>query len=241
MSSQEILSQVRTSVIEPFLEILYPHCCILCEHKLQHHETRICARCWDSFPRLLNDHDAYADLREKFHSAGFVNDCLTVFLFEKEGGIQRVIHLLKYSGYTTLGFKLGEEIGKKILGESNFLDAQMLIPVPLHKLKLRERGYNQSECICRGISSVTKIPVRANILVRSRYTTTQTELDISERIDNVSGAFQVREKSRDYITWKKIILVDDVITTGSTINSCASELLKYGANNVLSASVAHAY
>ena len=236
----KLLLFATMNFLSNFIDILFPRTCAGCDNSLATGENLICSECFYELPKTGYWKEEDNPVARIFWGRVYLQNASSFLHFQKGGRLQNMIHHLKYRNMKEIGTFLGKLFGSE-LQNTPYSQVDLIVPVPLHKSKIRKRGYNQSECICRGISSVTKIPVRANILVRSRYTTTQTELDISERIDNVSGAFQVREKSRDYITWKKIILVDDVITTGSTINSCASELLKYGANNVLSASVAHAY
>jgi ComF family protein len=114
----------------------------------------------------------------------------------------------------------------------------LLIPVPLHKTRVRERGYNQSELLCKVIAAETGIGYDANILQRIRYTKSQTKLDEATRSVNVKNAFKVSQ--RDRISKKTILLIDDVITTGATINACAKELIRNGAKEVIIISAIHA-
>jgi ComF family protein len=214
---------------------------VLCSNELHEKEKRVCAQCWSSFIRIQKDDPAFLDLKNKFIAAGVVDDCFSLFLFEEKGKLQEVLHLLKYSGFASLGFRLGEEIGRRLIEDAPFQQADILLPVPLHKLKMRERGYNQSEYICRGISSITKIPVNTSLIKRIKFTATQTKLNLEERNKNVTGAFVVSKRYEKGLEGRKVILVDDVVTTGSTINACARELRKKGVLSVFSASVAHAY
>jgi ComF family protein len=177
-------------------------------------------------------------IRDRFDSEGHVADFLTCFVFEKEGGIKDVIHHLKYKNIRSIGERLGHEAGALIMASPSFSDADYLLPVPLHKLTLRERGYNQSEHISSGISEITHIPKVTSFLARKKYTRSQTKLDPVERNRNVEGAFEVPEGSRQFVKGKKLILVDDVITTGSTLGACAAELKRNGALRVLVVSAA---
>ncbi|MDI6766869.1 MAG: phosphoribosyltransferase family protein [Bacteroidota bacterium] len=174
----------------------------------------------------------------KFDMEGFVKDINSCYLFEKEGKFQEVIHLLKYQGMKTLGIMLGQELGKRIATDPSFCGADYLIPIPLHKLKQRERGYNQSEYICKGVLAASGIPVHDSIIHRKKYTQSQTQLNLQERIENVGDAFEVNQRFKSLVPGKSFILVDDVITTGSTINACAKELINLNAHNVFAASVA---
>ena len=169
---------------------------------------------------------------------GSVTDFLSCFLFEKEGALQGIVHALKYDGMTSMGSVLGEEIGYSLLKSESFPKPDLLIPIPLHHLKRRERGYNQSEYLCRGISRVTGVPVRSSIVRRVRYTTSQTKLNLEERRCNMDGAFRVVPRRIPEVDGKIILIVDDVITTGATINACGNALLAAGCRKVIAASAA---
>jgi competence protein ComFC len=143
---------------------------------------------------------------------------------------------LKYQEFKSLGFELGRQIGEK-LHEWN-VEADLIIPVPLHKIKFRERGYNQSDLIAMGISSVIEKPVLTDTIRRIRHTETQTKLNMHQRQTNMQNAFQINSKKSGSIKGKTCLLVDDVVTTGATTNSCAKELATCGAKAVIAASAA---
>ncbi|MFC1502203.1 ComF family protein [bacterium] len=127
-------------------------------------------------------------------------------------------------------------IAPKVVDNRMIDKESILIPVPLHKLRYRERGFNQSEIICRSIGSTVSIPVETDILVRTRNTFTQTKLEAEERIRNVNEAFRVRDPNS--VQSRTVILVDDVVTTGSTMNSCAKCLKNAGAEKVIGLALA---
>jgi ComF family protein len=201
-------------------------------------DQNICARCWAAIPEIGPAHPVWNEISAHLRSEGAVRELLSCYLFEKEGVLQQVVHLMKYGGMKSLGVRLGTEVGSRILTNPEFMSQDALVPVPLHKLKQRERGYNQAEYLCRGISAVTRIPVMSSLLLRKRYTESQTELDRNARKKNVSGAFVLNPKCREKIEGRSFILVDDVMTTGSTVNACARELLDHGAERVLALSAA---
>jgi ComF family protein len=233
-----MLQTFQRAFVTPILDFIYPPLCFVCQQRLSAKEKNVCSSCWSGITPLRHDHPVWNELRDKFIAGGMVQDFLSCYLFEKEGSLQHIIHLLKYEGIKSVGIRLGKEIGKQMMNNSSFCNADYLVPVPLHTLKKRERGYNQSECICKGISEVTAISMDTSFVIRKKYTRTQTQLNIQERKKNVGDAFIVPEKSRLAIKGKTFILVDDVITTGSTINACAQELVANGAAGVLAASVA---
>jgi len=150
------------------------------------------------------------------HSAWFYNDIL-----------HNLIHSLKYNGRANFGFDLGVRLGEENLeDEIGYID--MIIPVPLHWLKKRERGYNQAFWLATGLASIYALPIDTSIIKRTRYTVSQTMLCNTKRIVNLDGAFAIN-KSLDN---QHILLVDDVLTTESTISNCAKVLRENGAARV---------
>jgi competence protein ComFC len=230
--------QIFRNIFLPVWHFIYPPVCFTCEQILQDANLKICPNCWNSFKKITPEDSQWLELKEKFSLEGLVENFLSCYLFEKEGRLQDVIHLLKYRGIKSLGIRFGKEIGSRVLNNSDFTKADYLIPVPLHKLKHRERGYNQSEWICKGISRAIGIPMQVNLLKRIKHTQSQTQLNISERKENVNEAFSIDKKFYSLIKNKTIILVDDVITTGATINSCAKELIAKGAHKIYCVSIA---
>ncbi len=223
-------------VVSPFLDFIFPPVCISCNRTLADGSQRVCDTCWDSIQRVTKVHPLYLETRTKLIEGGAVNDLVSVFVFEKEGAFQHIAHALKYSGYESIGRELGRRIGSTIKVWD--ITADILIPIPLHKAKQRERGYNQAELIARGISKSTGIPVRTDIVRRRKHTQTQTQLSLDERRANMDDAFEIARPSHAVLKGKICILVDDVITTGATINSCARELIDAGAKSVIAASAA---
>jgi len=193
-------------------------------------EHRVCTRCWNELT-VVGEHDyTYKILTERFRDGGVIDDFETFFYFEKGKLLQTLAHSLKYDEVTAFGFELGVRLGKKISDST----IECIIPVPLNKRKERERGYNQSDCIAHGVSSVTNIPVLPYAVRRTRYTVTQTHLNAEERKKNIADAFEVRDVNS--IREKHILLVDDIITTGSTIQEIARVLKRGGASRITAGS-----
>jgi len=149
--------------------------------------------------------------------------------------VETIIHLIKYEGRTKLGVWMGEFITANFLSAGKFPEYDLVIPMPLHIVRKRERGYNQSEMIARGLFSQKELN-DSEYLARVRKTATQTALGAEERQENVIDAFQV--KNIEKIQGKKILIIDDVITTGATLNSAAKVLLAAGAGSVNSLALA---
>jgi ComF family protein len=167
---------------------------------------------------------------------GNIHDLISCYVFEKEGPFQHIAHALKYKEYTSLGVELGKRLGQFALDWN--LKVDIIIPVPLHPIKQRERGYNQSDFIARGASLILGIPFAPYIVRRIRYTQTQTKLNLEERRKNMEAAFESLPGAEKIVTGKHCLLIDDVITTGATTNSCAQSLLATGAATITAASVA---
>ena len=197
---------------------------------------KVCSNCWNAIPRVTQHLPLYRETRAKLLSEGDISELISCFVFEKESPFQHIAHALKYKEYKSLGVDLGIRLGE-MLNEWNF-EVDILIPVPLHRIKFRERGYNQSEFIARGIASVIGKPIVLNAVRRSRHTQTQTKLNIEERRKNMEHAFELIPHSSDSLLGKKCLLVDDVITTGATTNSCAQVILSAGAAKIIAAAAA---
>lgn len=160
------------------------------------------------------------------------------FHFSKGQLIQQLIHELKYKGNKQIGFYLGEIMGNNIIKSERFPKMDFLIPLPLFADKEFKRGFNQSEIICNGISSVTNIPVLNKIVIRKHFTETQTKKHRTERWQNVEGSFAINNP--EPITGKNILLIDDVITTGATLEACGQAILQIPGVSLSIAALAHA-
>ena len=179
-------------------------------------------RCRGFLPKTgyeLNEDNPLAQL---FYGRVRLKAVTACFFFSKEGKVQHLIHELKYKGNADAGIFLGHELGKSIKEASLFQGIDYLIPVSLHPKREKERGYNQSLMIAKGISEVTGIPVGEKYLVRSINTTTQTHKSKEERWKNVKDIFEVRHSEQ--LEGKYVLLIDDVLTTGATLEACALKL-----------------
>lgn len=180
-----------------------------------------------------------ADLSNKLIS----DHSFSHFAFYEGDNFSKIIYQLKYGGMKKLGVFMGELLGKKL--EEYFLNSDLpefdyIIPVPLFKTKYRERGYNQADYICSGLSKVLHTGFRNDIIKRIRHTKSQTMLNRDERMENVKGAFVFNEKYSYEISGKKVIIVDDVATTGSTINEVIKVIRQYTKSEVMGCTLAMA-
>ncbi len=215
------------------IDIVFPPVCPACGCLRTPDEPVLCSACYRSLPRTTPDDPLYRDTAEKLCSGDLIDGLISPFAFVQGSALRELVHEMKYGGASRIGLMLGREIGRTISGSC----AEVTIPVPLHRTKLRERGYNQSALLCAGISEVTGIPCLRGVLVRSRYTATQTALDAVERAANVRDAFTVRRESLGTLAGSSVILVDDVVTTGATLRACAVALRAAGVERVLAATV----
>ena len=226
------------SIVAGLRDFVYPPVCLTCDNLIPDGTGRICAACRNSFRRAGPADTACNEFAARLAAEGLIDAFHAAYLFEKRGKLQDVIHCLKYSGMKSLGVGLGSELGRELVRLPEFSGADFIVPVPLHRHKRRERGYNQSDFICTGISSCLPARVLPSLLIRTRNTPSQTRLDIAGRRANVSGAFALNPSCRISLDGSVCILVDDVMTTGATITACAEVLRKAGAAKVLATSIA---
>jgi ComF family protein len=209
---------------DDFLSLLFPRLCYACGNHLLRNESLICTECYILIPRTNYHLEADNPVARLFWGRCKIEKAAAFSFYNRDSRIRRLIHNLKYKGIKDIGFELGRIYGLT-LEKSGFTgDIDLIMPVPLHPSKERARGFNQSLLICEGISEVTGLPVDAKSLGRITKTSTQTKKSRYERWKNVEGTFSVDDQTD--ISGKHILLIDDVITTGSTIESCVSELLK---------------
>jgi ComF family protein len=209
---------------DDLLSILFPRICYACGNQLLRNEFLICTECYVLIPRTNYHLEEDNPVARLFWGRCRIERAAAFSFYNKDSRIRKLIHNLKYKGIKEIGSELGKIYGESLI-KSDFLSGiDIIIPVPLHQSKKRIRGFNQSEIISEGISSATGIPVERESLLRITVTETQTRRSRFERWVNVEGIFSVKDHS--FLAGKHILLIDDVITTGSTLESCVNELLK---------------
>ena len=218
-----------------FIDFFLPRFCSSCKIKLKAEEEIVCPVCLSLIirpdPQRLS-----REFERKFSPENIISGFTSLFVFEKDKELQNIIHGLKYEGKFRIGVYLGKMMGAELSGQFNEWKIDLIVPVPLHHLKKAERGYNQSEFIAKGIRSVSDIPVSTNSIKRNRFTETQTGFNLAERRENLKDAFSIKRKTD--LKGKKILLLDDVITTGATVSECGKILLETGAAKIYAASAA---
>ena len=218
--------------INTIFDFFLPRFCTGCNKKLLTDENPVCIECLSSI--LVADEIRLEDEYDRnFSSSKIIKDFYSRFVFETDKTLQSVIHALKYQKKFKLGIFLGEILSEGIKTRNWQVD--LIMPVPIHHLKKAERGYNQSDYIVKGLSQSLKIPYSTKLIKRTRHTESQTKLKMKERAQNVADAFNVRNPKE--LNGKNILLVDDIITTGATIQECGRALVKGGAKTVYACSI----
>lgn len=204
------------------LWLLFPPSCPACNQILLRAEAGICTRCRQQLIKQTYQDDSVLNL--KIRAELPVAGVYALFPFQRHGRIQQVLHNLKYQYRPEAGRLLGQWLGEQLLSLGWAAEADLIVPVPLHKKKLRQRGYNQAAVIGEGISRQIEKPLEENMLIRARITATQTRKSRLQRWLNVSEAFAIQEGREKTLNDKVVLLVDDVITTGATLEACAKIL-----------------
>lgn len=209
---------------DDFISLLFPRLCYACGNHLLRNENLICTECYVVIPRTNYHFEKENPVAQLFWGRCLLEKAAAFSFYNKGSRIRNLIHNLKYKGIKEIGYELGRIYGISLKSSGFTADVDQIIPVPLHPSKKRLRGFNQSDIISMGIADVTGLPVDTVSLARTTVSATQTKRSRYDRWTNVEGIFHVIDP--EIIRGRHVLLVDDVITTGSTIESCANELLK---------------
>jgi ComF family protein len=206
---------------EDFISLIFPHYCAGCNGPLLRDENLICSICRSQLPLYDNDQHGEAFLLNKFYGELHPEHAFCLLKFHKKGITQSLLHQLKYANKPEIGIVLG-----RILGHIMSLKAQfdVVIPVPLHPDKLKQRGYNQSEYLAMGVAESLQAEVNTQALCRASKSETQTKKSREQRWENVEGIFRLLNP--EAVHNKRVLMVDDVLTTGATLGACLHELIK---------------
>lgn len=226
------------TLINDFLSLIYPRYCEACINSLFKHETFICNHCKLSLPKSNYHKNSNNELAITFAGRVPLQRSLCFYMFEKSGKVQKMLHAIKYQDQKELALFIGDLYAKDLEKETSEIGFDLIIPIPLHKNKLKLRGYNQSEWFARGLAAGLKLPIDTACLERAYETGTQTRKKKFERWQNVEGIFNVTNSS--LLANKHILLVDDVITTGATIEAAWMALKDVEGIKVSVASIAFA-
>jgi len=228
-------------LLKDLIDLLLPPVCYICKRRLKSEENIICNDCYSRI-RLLSP--PYCERCERPLPTPDIKVCDTCIIERHpcsyirgispyDGITEHLIILLKYNGKRGTAKILGRLMTQAILKEEIYRNCEVIVPVPLHPTRKRERGYNQAELLGKELSVELNIPLVSDALIRVRATPSQTKLPSEERATNVKDAFVVNKQKIKLIKDKTILLVDDVLTTGATLNECARTLLKGDIKEVL--------
>ncbi len=230
---------LRNKIIKAFRDftvIMYPQLCAACGNVLLRQERVLCLRCMTELPRTGFHNDPENPVAQMFWGRVPVEHATAFMYFYGDSRYRQILYELKYRGRYHTGIEMGKMFGQE-LKSTPFGKVDLVHPVPLHRRKKRKRGYNQSALLARGISEAMGKPVAENLIRRVVYTGSQTSRSRYERWENVEKIFAAKDP--DKLKGKHILLVDDVITTGSTLEACASALLALEGVSVSVAALAY--
>lgn len=205
-------------MVRDFISLIYPRLCASCGNSLWKYEKVICTSCLYHLPKTGFHLEADNPVSRLFWGRVNVNGAAAFLCFNKGGRVQSLIHQLKYKGRKDIGIFLGNQYGLLLSESLVYQSVDLIIPVPLHHQKQQKRGYNQSEQIAIGLSGSMKKPLNTQLLKRTKATETQTRKSRFHRWENVKEIFTI-DHSESFKN-QHILLVDDVITTGATLESC---------------------
>ena len=224
-------------MLKYLINLLFPKLCLGCNALLLNNEKIICSECNHNLPITNHHFLEHNDTTKKFYGIIPVEFSAAMLYFHKKGIVQNLIHNLKYKNHQEVGSLLGKWYANDLENVSQIKTVTEIIPVPLHKKRLEERGYNQVTTFCEALSKELEIPYNPNLLYRSRYSKTQTKKDKENRKDIANSLFDVNFTEADHN--KHFLLVDDVMTSGATLESCAKALLKIPNSKVSVVTIAY--
>ncbi len=220
------------SYLSDFSHLIFPHNCEGCGTDVLNDEQLLCAECLHQLPET-NFIDVLGNPVEKiFYGRLNIAHAAAGYYFSKESLVQHLIHQLKYKNNKEVGEYLGKLLGYKLQASTQFKEVDVLVPLPLNPKREFKRGYNQAAAICEGIAAIWNKPIVKNIVMRSVFTETQTQQSRIHRLQNMQGVFAVENEAA--LAGKHILLVDDIVTTGATLEACGSVILQNIPNAKLS-------
>lgn len=210
--------------LNDIIELFYPRVCNGCGTPLLKGESVICLKCHIKLPRTEFEFKSENPIEKLFWGRLPIQHATSFLYFRKTGLAQRLIHQLKYKGRAEIGYHLGYIFGQEIKQRTLEIKVDFITTVPLHPLKLKERGFNQSDEIAKGFSAATNVPFLQNLITRTTATETQTKKKRYNRWENIENKFSLNMDID--IENKHVLLIDDVITTGATMEACGKIILE---------------
>lgn len=225
------------NIVHSLSHLFFPNTCAGCGNDLVTEEQFLCLQCINNLP--LTGFELYDNnpVEKNFWGRVSINNAMSLLYFTKDSILQNLLHQFKYRGKKEIGSYFGRMMGSAISQSYRYKDIDALVPLPLFISKEKRRGYNQATVLCEGIAEIMEVPVLKNAVIRTTATETQTHKDRIERWQNINGKFELKDFQS--LQNKHILLVDDVVTTGSTFEACASELLQSENTKVSIAALAY--
>lgn len=209
------------------LDLISPRACNVCGRRLNEGEQVMCASCNRHLPRTHYENDAYDnEMAQLFWARIPIERAAAFFFYHAQSEVSRMIYALKYGNHPEIGEELGRMVAEEFQSKGFFKNIDFIVPIPLSGRRKRERGYNQSEEIAKGISEISRLPILKNVVRRVRFQDSQTHKNRLARAENVDDAFELTDSSE--IVNKHVLLVDDIVTTGATICACGKVLQRDG-------------
>ena len=212
------------SLFTDLLNLVYPDLCLICGESLVRGEEMICLKCLHNIPKTNYHRQTDNAVEKRFWGKVPIYRGTSFFFFQKGSPFQKLLHELKYHGNKEIGLVTGKYAAIDLLEADDFCSVDVIVPVPLHPKKFQKRGYNQSEWIAKGLAKVLDKPIDTTHLIRIKENTTQTKKSVFERYTNTANIFSLTDLT--VFQHKHVLLVDDVLTTGSTIEACMQVLLE---------------
>ena len=213
---------MKIPFLSSLLDLVFPKLCVCCGSSLMEGEENICLTCLYTLPRLAKQDYTDNKVMDLFLGRVRLEKAFSWCMFEKQTSVQNILHHIKYKDKDYLARQMGEIMAREM--PDFFADIDAIVPVPLHEKKQKIRGYNQSQEIAKGVQSVVGLPIFSKLLSRTRFSETQTHKNKEERWQNVQGLFTL--EPNEGFDGKHLLLIDDVLTTGSTAIACLEELQK---------------
>ena len=227
-----------TDWLQSLGSLFYPHLCAGCGNNILSADQSICHRCIAQFPATGFAQQNGNPVEKLFWGRIPVSAACSGFYFTRSSTMQHVLHALKYKDHKDAGRVMGRLMGHLLQQSNRFSNIDVIVPLPLFPDKEIRRGYNQAAIIAEGIQEVLQVPMISDAICRNRYTESQTHKNRIERWENVGGVFSLKDPAK--IRQKKILLVDDVVTTGASLEACGSAILQGGIESLYIATVAFA-
>ncbi len=217
------IGSVITSVLQDASRLLLPHLCMGCGSDALERSSIVCAKCLLKLPSTNHFVQPKNEVYEKFAGRIQIEQAASMYYFTKQSLLQHLMKQLKYHRHAQTGLILGAMLGHQLSNAPQFDDVSVIIPLPLNEQKLHQRGYNQAALIAQGITEVWPKPYNDTALSRSIFTQTQTKKNRISRFENMEDVFVVNDSAA--LKGQHVLLIDDIVTTGATLEACGLQML----------------